>query len=502
MGCQTATDASSATPKGSQPGPATTAPSLPTRPSTRLKSGSILECNSCHSRYDLSTHLPKALPCGHTICNACVEQKLASGDARCPFNDKQPFSADPPTDYGVRKCVDDASAPTNPVPATVEKLPPSEDNNGAKHDEKQEPGTPPPPTLPKSVAKFLSADCASWPEEFKSKVDAMIVQPPPVIKPPVVPVVPLIRPLKMVKLPPCEKCGGQMSCSQEAHVCAKCGKSMHGILCGRCGLLLCYTCFPVPPLEEGYRCHICGKNMKFTQGSYSCFKCGNYRSGTKCAECGFHLCYVCYPPQFKDGALCPCGSTLTFILKNKTCSKCGQYRFGTKCTSCDFHLCYICYPPPALGDYHCPSCHGTLSFQSDSCTCSLCKSVRSCSKCSTCEFALCYPCYPVPFPKKADDGTKLKCPCGGQIEFTLRSNDCAKCSQQAFGTRCKSCEFYICTKCYKPMPISAGVCQCGGIMVDFKDSHVCAHCGNYVPGHKCENCDFHLCQKCLDVIPQ
>jgi Ring finger domain len=50
-----------------------------------------MECSVCLYNFDSGTHLPLALPCGHTLCKECVDSFLKANEALCPF-DRKDFS--------------------------------------------------------------------------------------------------------------------------------------------------------------------------------------------------------------------------------------------------------------------------------------------------------------------------------------------------------------------------------------------------------------------------
>ncbi|XP_026280626.1 uncharacterized protein LOC113208013 [Frankliniella occidentalis] len=77
-----------------------------------------LQCDICFMQFDLHLHRPKNLPCGHTICNECV-QNPALG-RKCPLcrNDLNGDPADLPDSIALIRLIENAGAPPLKKPRT------------------------------------------------------------------------------------------------------------------------------------------------------------------------------------------------------------------------------------------------------------------------------------------------------------------------------------------------------------------------------------------------
>ncbi|KAE8742342.1 hypothetical protein FOCC_FOCC012142 [Frankliniella occidentalis] len=78
-----------------------------------------LKCDSCLLKFDLDSHRPKSLPCGHTICKECVENPALG--TKCPtckkaFEKRRPQNL-PDTAIVVR-LLEDEEAPPSKKPKT------------------------------------------------------------------------------------------------------------------------------------------------------------------------------------------------------------------------------------------------------------------------------------------------------------------------------------------------------------------------------------------------
>ena len=47
----------------------------------------LLSCFICTNEFEQSgDHVPRLLPCTHTLCEKCIKELIASGSLRCPFD--------------------------------------------------------------------------------------------------------------------------------------------------------------------------------------------------------------------------------------------------------------------------------------------------------------------------------------------------------------------------------------------------------------------------------
>ncbi len=46
----------------------------------------VTHCSVCFNEYDLSDHVPRILPCHHSLCDACIKRMVARtpGHLQCP----------------------------------------------------------------------------------------------------------------------------------------------------------------------------------------------------------------------------------------------------------------------------------------------------------------------------------------------------------------------------------------------------------------------------------
>ncbi|CAL4170731.1 unnamed protein product [Meganyctiphanes norvegica] len=65
-----------------------------------------LECTICMECFDENKHRPRCLPCGHTICTACIDHSIGIGDKTCP-NCRKPHKAQRASKLPVNFIVED-----------------------------------------------------------------------------------------------------------------------------------------------------------------------------------------------------------------------------------------------------------------------------------------------------------------------------------------------------------------------------------------------------------
>ena len=46
----------------------------------------LTQCSICYEQYDILTHKPLSLPCGHTLCQDCVSLIISSQHSKCPYD--------------------------------------------------------------------------------------------------------------------------------------------------------------------------------------------------------------------------------------------------------------------------------------------------------------------------------------------------------------------------------------------------------------------------------
>lgn len=276
---------------------------------------------------------------------------------------------------------------------------------------------------------------------------------------------------------------------------------------------------PPPPADvgtaAGMRCEA-GHLLQFSTASAgTCDRCGRpVQSGEKlldCRSCNYYLCFGCHPVT-----RCPAGHGLqTSAAIVGQCSGC-QRRLQkgdlvTDCRQCGWYVCAGCYPPA-----QCPGGHGLQpwanQFQG---ACDGChRGVQRgevVMDCRRCNWYLCGSCGPrdrgTTHEKAAlADGAPERHPlpqCAAGHSLAPRPAAAGACDACARSVRqgemvmdCKSCNYYLCTRCSPIKQCPAGH-KLKGCMAT---AGACNGCGKVVRDNEmvldCRACNWFLCGLC------